>query len=60
MGEHDRFDVAYARFRQQLMTRPTRNRLGIDISQREALAILADENALRGLYETWSADQQDQ
>ncbi|WIE81176.1 hypothetical protein [Curtobacterium sp. MCSS17_016] len=57
MGEHTGFDYAYARFRQRLMTRPTRDKLGITMTQTEALAVLADEDTLRGLYNTWAAQQ---
>ncbi len=59
MGEYNTFDVAYARFRQQLQTRPTRARLGITLTQEEALAVLADEEALRTLYDTWNARPDD-
>jgi hypothetical protein len=57
MGEHTGFDYAYARFRQRLMTRPTRDKLGITITQEEALRLLADEAALRALYAAWVAEQ---
>lgn len=50
----DDIDIDYARFRQQLLTRPTRARLGIVLTQAEALAILADDTAVRALYDSWT------
>lgn len=46
-------EFEFARFRQQLRTRPQRQLLGIDIDQSTALRLLDDEQALLSEYQAW-------
>ncbi|WP_143048605.1 hypothetical protein [Frigoribacterium sp. MCBA15_019] len=43
----------YERFRQSLLNRAHRQRLGIDLSQEEALDVLSDDAATRQEYAAW-------
>lgn len=43
----------FARFSQEFETRPRRRRLGLEIDQTKARAILDDEVELRREYEAW-------
>ena len=43
----------FARFTQEFRNRPQRRRLGVELGQLEAQAILGDEAALRREYDAW-------
>jgi hypothetical protein len=45
----------YERFKQEFSNRPQRRRLGIDLDQKAACAIAADEQAMQWEYQAWRA-----
>lgn len=49
--DQDRYE--FARFTQEFGNRPQRRRLGVELDQLEAQAILGDEAALRREYDAW-------
>jgi len=49
--------IDFARFKQQLLVRVSRARLGIHLRQDEVLVLLADDEETRTFYEEWRSAQ---
>jgi hypothetical protein len=49
----DVVDVGRARFRQRFGIGVQRRQLGVELTQQQALAVLADPDQLEGAYQSW-------